>query len=118
MALKKKIDYLRFTGAIDDICDIAGHPTSQDVADGERVALTCLTGNDREVVDWLFGPNSESVDRSKYQFIEGEGQLVIENFSQSYAGIYRCVVEMKGLGSCVSKAATLKYFDGELNNMP
>jgi len=81
------------------------------------VTLICLTGNDGKVINWLFGPNSESVDRSKYQFIDGEGQLVIDSFDRSYAGIYRCVVEMKGLGKCVSKAATLKYFNRELNYM-
>jgi len=87
------------------------------------VTLSCSTEDDAgkldgKVIDWLFGPDSESIDRSKYQLYDGANQLVIESFEASHAGIYRCVVEMDGLGNCVSKAATLKYIDGKLDGTP
>ena len=67
--------------------------------------------------NWIFGPDSERIDHSKYQLINGASQLFIERFEASHAGTYRCVVEMDGLGNCVSRAATLQYIDCELNDI-
>jgi len=75
----------------------------------------CSTESDGKVIDWIFGPDSERIDHSKYQLINGASQLFIERFEASHAGTYRCVVEMDGLGNCVSRAATLQYIDCELN---
>jgi len=106
-----------FVGAIEEICRIKEHPTSQVVDIGDSVTLMCSTESDGRVIDWLFGPDGERIDHSKYQLINDASQLFIERFEASHAGTYRCIVEMDGLGNCVSRAATLKYIDCELNDI-
>ena len=74
------------------------------------VDLQCLTDLDSNwiITDWLF--EEESVDRSKYE-VE-DGTLTINSFDPSYAGLYRCVAENSANHRCVSKSATLFYFNG------
>lgn len=97
-------------------CRITKHPKSQNVSLGATVDLQCLIDLERDVVVtpvvtyWLFG--EERVDRGKYEFKE-DGTLTINSFDSSYAGLYRCVVDNGAeLRLCVSRAATLLYYNG------
>ena len=94
-------------------CGITKDPTSQNVSLEAMVDLQCVTDLERNwiITDWLF--KEESVDRSKYELKE-DGTLTINSFDQSYAGLYRCVAEnsVDHRTRCVSKSATLFYFNG------
>lgn len=114
MSQPRSQHFVTFSVGASAQCGITEHPASQNVSLGAMVNLRCSTDVEMGVVvtDWLFGEDSISGDRDKYELTE-DGTLSINSFDSSYAGLYRCVAENSAGRRCVSKAAKLSYFNGQ-----